>query len=250
VGDKQTEEINDAARDITGKELEIKGSKRIEFVIGNKRYNHDFVVARFPVKKDGIVGLDLLRKLGARMDLATGEIEIDGHNLELKIHSSVGKKIFASSHAEKRTTREPKEFADNSKAGRKPERTVYCTAQLMNTSKERLSLRAGTRIADVNDVKRDDARENDVIAGPRVLETRCPKRCNPKVREQSARGPKSREERLNYVRRNQPARPDRRAKATEYRPDQLYPQRRERTARVQETDGQGKAKRAKMVRTI
>jgi hypothetical protein len=125
------------------------------------------------------------------MDLATGEIEIDDHKLELMNHSSVGKKIFASSHAEKQISREPKEFADNSKVGHKSEGTVHCTAQLMNTSKERLTLRAGTRIADVNDVKRDDVRENDVTAGPRIMEVRkCPKRCNTKVREQSARGPK------------------------------------------------------------
>jgi hypothetical protein len=76
-----------------------------------------------------------LRKLGARIDLVTGEIEIDGQKLERKNHSSVVKRIYTSSDAEKRTTREPKEFVDNSKAGRKPEETVYCTAQLMNTSK-------------------------------------------------------------------------------------------------------------------
>jgi predicted aspartyl protease len=94
VGDEPTEEIRDAVRGVTGKELEIKGSKRLEFLIGNKKYDHDFLVARFPIKNDGIIGLDLLKGIGARIDLATGELEIDGQKMKLKNHRLEGRRAY------------------------------------------------------------------------------------------------------------------------------------------------------------
>jgi hypothetical protein len=51
------------------------------------------VVAPFPVKKDGIIGLDLLRALGARIDIAAEEI--DGQKIKLANHPSGGRKVNA-----------------------------------------------------------------------------------------------------------------------------------------------------------
>jgi hypothetical protein len=85
VGDKPTKEIRDAVRGITGQELDIEGSKRLDFAIGDRCYTHDFVVAPFPIK-DGIIGLDLLRALDARINIVAGEIELDGQKIKLTAH--------------------------------------------------------------------------------------------------------------------------------------------------------------------
>ena len=81
--EEPTKEITHAVRGITGQELEIQGTIQVDFLIGDRHYTHDFVVAPFPIKKDGIMGLDLLRALNARIDLATEEIELDGQKIKL-----------------------------------------------------------------------------------------------------------------------------------------------------------------------
>jgi hypothetical protein len=52
--------------------------RQLNLVIGNKYYTHSFVVGAFLVKKDGITGLDLLRVLGARIDIVAEEIDLEG----------------------------------------------------------------------------------------------------------------------------------------------------------------------------
>ena len=53
---------------------------------------HEFVVAPFPVKKDGIMGLDLLTVLRANIDVAAGEITLDGQKIRLANHPLGGRK--------------------------------------------------------------------------------------------------------------------------------------------------------------
>ena len=55
-------------------------------MIGDRSYAHEFVVAPFPIKKDGIMGLDLLRVLRANIDVAAGEITLDGQKIRLPNH--------------------------------------------------------------------------------------------------------------------------------------------------------------------
>ena len=86
VGDEPTEELGDAVRGITGQELEIEGTRQIDIVFGNKQYTHSFVDAPLAVKKDGIVGLDLLRKLGTYIDIARGQIILDDQMIPLTNH--------------------------------------------------------------------------------------------------------------------------------------------------------------------
>jgi hypothetical protein len=61
VGDEHTEEMKDAVRGVTGQELDIQGLRRLRFTIGNRQYDHDYAVASFPIQKDGIIGLHLLK---------------------------------------------------------------------------------------------------------------------------------------------------------------------------------------------
>jgi predicted aspartyl protease len=81
VGDEPTEEMRDAVRGITGQELEIEGSRQLDFIIGIRSYSHNFVVAPFSMKKDGIIGLNLLNKLNASINIPAREINLDGQQL-------------------------------------------------------------------------------------------------------------------------------------------------------------------------
>jgi hypothetical protein len=53
-------------------------------MIGHKWYEHGFVVASFSVKSDEIIGLDLLKSLGTRIDLITEELQVDDQRIKFK----------------------------------------------------------------------------------------------------------------------------------------------------------------------
>jgi hypothetical protein len=53
-----------------------------------------FVVAPFPIQKEGIIGLDILRALGARIDLATEEIAIGAQKIKLENHPPIGRREY------------------------------------------------------------------------------------------------------------------------------------------------------------
>lgn len=344
VGDEPTEEMNDAVRGIAGEELDIIGSRHLRFSIGNRQYNHNFVVAPFAIKKDGIIGLDLLKTLGARIDLITEEVELDGqkipftkqlspekenvrqqvrasrtepvtqrHNqeetiktpetvkepkpLEVKTTERIPSesnqtelqqaerksrdnmcgqqiepqmdphtwlavlpqpvrleprsivvtrakivdqqhriepktsikgwayaepieiphrgiysartvsKIFTSSDLvdiTRRTVHWPrKNLDDASTSGQRTKETTYCTAQLVNTSQEGITLPAGTRIADIHDAKEDDVIEyiaEDEGNYPHVLKTnKYPRHLDPQVKEQNANVPRLLEDKLTHL---------------------------------------------------
>jgi hypothetical protein len=85
--------------------------------------------------------------------------------------------IFTSSalidHEKRKTGLRSKQLADNSIVGQGPNEAIYCTAQLINTSRERITLHAGTQVADIYDIEEidliDDVTESDVTNVPKVL---------------------------------------------------------------------------------
>ena len=93
VGDEPTEELSDVVRGITGQALEIEGTRRLEIEIGNQRCTHDFVVAPFPFQRDGIIGLDLQRKLGIFMYITRGEMTLGGQRMPLTDHPPGRRKV-------------------------------------------------------------------------------------------------------------------------------------------------------------
>jgi predicted aspartyl protease len=103
VGDEPTKEIRDAVRGINGQELEIEGTGQLGVLIGDKCYTYDFVVALFSIKKDGIIGLDLLRALGARIDIASGETDLDGQEIKLTNLPPCGRKVNRRQSTVRRT---------------------------------------------------------------------------------------------------------------------------------------------------
>ena len=114
--------------------------------------------------------------------------------------------VFKSSeildHEQRKAHALPKESTDSGSKKHNAKEAIYCIAQIVNTSLERITLTAGTQIADVYNVTSADLveyiKENDVHIGRKVLKTsRYPKQMDPKVREQNARVPELLEEKFH-----------------------------------------------------
>jgi hypothetical protein len=54
---------------ITATKIQTSGSTVLEFKLGKRRYRHRFVVASVQMEYSGILGLDVLRSLQAKLDL-------------------------------------------------------------------------------------------------------------------------------------------------------------------------------------
>jgi hypothetical protein len=106
-------------------------------------------------------------------------------------------------HEQRKRRVQSKEFAVSNIKSQGTNETVYCTAQLINTSVERITLQAGTRIADVYNVTGadliDGVTENDVNNSLRVLKAgRDPRQLDHEVREGNARVPTLLQDKLNH----------------------------------------------------
>jgi hypothetical protein len=53
---------------VTGDELEITGVQEIEFCCNNHNYYHQFYVCSLPKDADGIIGMDFLSMVNAKLD--------------------------------------------------------------------------------------------------------------------------------------------------------------------------------------
>jgi hypothetical protein len=71
------------AQGVTGDQIKIFGSQEIRLAIGDKIISHCFVTCDFPLKYDGIIGLDLLGRLGAKVDVVEEKLIIASDAEEL-----------------------------------------------------------------------------------------------------------------------------------------------------------------------
>jgi hypothetical protein len=71
VGEGWDGRVECRVRGITGNILKAEGYRSKRFQIGRQSYRHNYIIAPFPMKRDGIIGLDLQRSMGARLDLVT-----------------------------------------------------------------------------------------------------------------------------------------------------------------------------------
>jgi hypothetical protein len=55
---------------ITGDLLRPEVSCEVQFKLCSRCYTHGFVVSHFPIGRDGILGLDWIREMRVRIDLA------------------------------------------------------------------------------------------------------------------------------------------------------------------------------------
>ena len=61
-----------ASRGITGAKLKRLGTQELEIKLGNRIYTHEFLVTPLGVHCSGVFGLDLLRRMEAKVDLCSG----------------------------------------------------------------------------------------------------------------------------------------------------------------------------------
>jgi len=61
-----------AARGITGTKLKSLGTQEVEIELGNRTYKHQFLVTPLGVEYIGVFGLELLRRMEAKVDLCSG----------------------------------------------------------------------------------------------------------------------------------------------------------------------------------
>jgi hypothetical protein len=61
---------------VTGNELEIVGVQGIEFWCNNKKYCNPFCVCSLPTDADGIIGMDFLAAVNAKLDLERQQLRM------------------------------------------------------------------------------------------------------------------------------------------------------------------------------
>jgi hypothetical protein len=59
---------------VTGETLDVKGQQRVSFVLGGRRIGHEFLVCGLPTSADGLLGMDVLIRINAGLNLETGEL--------------------------------------------------------------------------------------------------------------------------------------------------------------------------------
>jgi hypothetical protein len=69
-------DVDYQVRCVTGDILRTQVLSCIQFQLGRRTYHHNFIVAAFSMKRDGLIGLDILRHLGAKIDFTTNLILI------------------------------------------------------------------------------------------------------------------------------------------------------------------------------
>jgi hypothetical protein len=62
------------AMGITGNTLRVLGTQDVMFTVGNKNFTHEFLIAALDAEYSGILGVDVLRHMGARVGLRTSTL--------------------------------------------------------------------------------------------------------------------------------------------------------------------------------
>ena len=63
-----------AAKGITGKKLRITGTQIVTFCVGSKTFEHEFLIAPLDVEYSGVLGVDVLKRMEAKVDLRTSTL--------------------------------------------------------------------------------------------------------------------------------------------------------------------------------
>jgi hypothetical protein len=84
VGDQPVEHTHQMVRGITGDLLRAEGPCEVQFKIGSRCYTHSFVVVPFPIERDGVLGLDWMRSMCVKIDLAHDQLEVEGEKIPLR----------------------------------------------------------------------------------------------------------------------------------------------------------------------
>ena len=91
-----------AARGITGTKLKSLGTQEIEIELGRHTYVHEFLVTPLDVEYSGVLGLDILRQMEAKVDLCSGGLIIGRRRYELTGLECQDRETSQVSHATRR----------------------------------------------------------------------------------------------------------------------------------------------------
>jgi hypothetical protein len=61
---------------VTGKTLDVKGRQSASFVLGEREFNHQFLVCSLPTDEAGLLGMDFLKESGAIVDLKCNKMSL------------------------------------------------------------------------------------------------------------------------------------------------------------------------------
>jgi predicted aspartyl protease len=64
------------ARGITGNKLKVLGMQTVVCNVGKREFTHDFLVSALDTEYSGILGVDILRHMGAKVDFRTSTLLI------------------------------------------------------------------------------------------------------------------------------------------------------------------------------
>ena len=83
VSQAEVRPTNTAARGITGTKLKSLGTQLIEIKLGKKIYTHEFLLTPLDIEYSGVLGLDILRLMEAKVDLCSEGLIIGRRRHEL-----------------------------------------------------------------------------------------------------------------------------------------------------------------------
>lgn len=75
IGSGRVTEAPFTPRGVTGSELSVEGIQEVVGTVMGAPIKHQFIVADILTAHDGILGMDLLRPLGAKIDVSSGRVE-------------------------------------------------------------------------------------------------------------------------------------------------------------------------------
>jgi hypothetical protein len=84
LGDQPVDNTHHMVRGITGDLLRAECSCHVQFKLGSRCYTHSFMVAPFPIERDGVLGLDWMRSMCVKIDLAHDQLEVAGERIPLR----------------------------------------------------------------------------------------------------------------------------------------------------------------------
>jgi hypothetical protein len=83
ISSSELQPTQTTAKGITGNKIKTTGTQFITFRVGSKTYNHEFLITQLDVEYSGILGVDILKRMEAKVDLRTSTLVLGRTNHRL-----------------------------------------------------------------------------------------------------------------------------------------------------------------------
>jgi predicted aspartyl protease len=61
---------------VSGQSLDVEGCQHVSFALGGRQLTHKFLVCALPTQADGLIGIDILKRIGAGVDFSSGKLTL------------------------------------------------------------------------------------------------------------------------------------------------------------------------------